>query len=480
MKPDVDAKDANPPRDRLWSEVVLARVCDGTLDGALGAPITGISIDTRSISRGDLFVALTDQRDGHDFVTRAFQAGATAALVSKSYARRDGDGLLIRVDDPLRALEDAGRIARFRTDAQVVAVTGSVGKTGTKEMLRLCLGRLGQTHASEKSYNNHWGVPLTLARMPAKTVFGVFEIGMNHPGEIAPLVRMVAPDIGIITTVEAVHLAQFASVTEIAEAKAELMLGIASGGTAILNRDNAYFDLLADRAEARGLFVTQFGSHADCDVRLTTVDLAHDGSLVSVEVRGRPVRYRLGAPGRHYVMNSLAVVAALDALGVDLDAGLAALADISAPPGRGERSLLSVGGGTLLLIDESYNANPASMAAALANLGSVPRANYRRRIAILGDMRELGDEADALHAGLAGAVVAAGVDQVFACGPHMRALFETLPADVRGAYSGTSAELSEPVSHGLGAGDAVMIKGSLGTNMAPLVAAVRALAGSAQ
>ena len=469
---------AEPPRERLWSEVVFASVCGGTLDGTLTAPIAGISIDTRSIVRGDLFVALRDQRDGHDFVTQAFQAGATAALVSKSYVRRAGDGALIRADDPLRALEDAGRIARFRTDAQVVAVTGSVGKTGTKEMLRLCLGRLGPTHASEKSYNNHWGVPLTLARMPTKTAFGVFEIGMNHPGEIAPLVRMVAPDIGIITTVEAVHLAQFSSVTEIAEAKAELMQGVASGGTAILNRDNAYFDLLADRAEARGLFLMRFGSHADCDIRLVNIELAHDGSTVSVNVRGRSLRYRLGAPGRHYVMNSLAVVAALDALGVDLEAGLAALAEVTPPPGRGERSTLQVAGGAVLLIDESYNANPASMAAALANLGSVPRTTYARRIAILGDMRELGPEADALHANLANAVSAAGVDLVFACGPHMRLLFEALPQAIRGAYAETSVELTASVRQLVAAGDAVMIKGSLGTNMAPLVKAVRALATS--
>ncbi len=464
-----------PPSKRLWSEIVLASVCGGELDGRLLAPISGVSIDTRAIVAGDLFVALKDQRDGHDFVTQAFAAGATAALVSRKYVRRDGDGALIRVDDPLSALEDAGRVARFRTDAKVVAVTGSVGKTGTKEMLRLALGRLGPTHASEKSYNNHWGVPLTLARMPTETAYGVFEIGMNHPGEIAQLVRMVAPDVGIITTVEAVHLAQFASVTEIAEAKAELMQGIARDGVAILNRDNIHFDLLSARASERGIRVVSFGGHRDCDVRFESLELDHEGSTVGVKVHGTPLTYRLGAPGRHYAMNSLAVVAALHALATDVGSGVLALADVAAPAGRGARSEVAVSGGALLLIDESYNANPASMAAALANLGNVPRQRYGRRIAVLGDMRELGADADALHRGLAPAIDAAGVDLVFTCGPHMQSLHDVVPARVRGAYASMSRDLIAPLLSALAAGDVVMVKGSLGTNMAPVVQAIRRL-----
>jgi len=462
-------------RPQLWSAIVMAGVCDGVIDGHIASPITGISIDTRTIEPGDLFVALRDQRDGHDFVTQAFKAGAAAALVSNSYARRDGDGALIRVADPLRALEDAGRVARFRTDAKIVAVTGSVGKTGTKEMLRLCLERAGATHASEKSYNNHWGVPLTLARMPAATRYGVFEIGMNHAGEIAPLTRMVAPDVAVITTVEAVHLAHFASVSDIAEAKAEILLGVPAGGIAILNRDNPHFDLLAMRADERSLRVVAFGSRADCDVRLDSFAASDSGSEVMLSLHGKPVSYHIGAPGRHYVMNSLAVVATLDALGVDLALCLAALDGLMAPAGRGARSEIDVAGGKLLLIDESYNANPASMAAALANLGAVPRDRWRRRIAILGDMRELGAEADGRHKALAPLVEAAGCDAVFACGPHMRMLYEGLPQGVRGAYAATSAELVAAVTSAVVAGDAVMIKGSLGTNMSPLVAAVRAL-----
>jgi UDP-N-acetylmuramoyl-tripeptide--D-alanyl-D-alanine ligase len=460
----------------LWSAQTFTSVCDGIADGKVAEPITGISIDTRTLEPGDLFVAITDQRDGHDFVPAAFAAGAVAALVRKAYARHAGDGALIRVEDPLSALQDAGRIARFRTDAKVVAVSGSVGKTGTKEMLRQCLSRAGATHASEKSYNNHWGVPLTLARMPAGTHFGVFEIGMNHAGEIAPLVRMVAPDVAIITTVEAVHLAHFASVEAIAEAKAELLVGLPSDGIAILNRDNAYFDLLSLRAEERSARIVGFGTSRDADVRLEGLVEDGDGSDVTASLHGRPVRYRLGAPGRHYVMNSLAVLAAIDALGADVATCIAALADVTAPAGRGARAEIAVAGGALLLIDESYNANPASMAAALANLGAVPRTKFGRRVAILGDMRELGDDADGLHRGLAAAVEAADVDQVHACGPHMQALYDALPAARRGLYAPRSTELSASIVARLAPGDAVMIKGSLGTNMAPIVKAVRDMA----
>ncbi len=461
------------PRTALWSIPALASVCDGKVDGTATGLISGISIDTRTIAEGNLFVALKDQRDGHEFVGAAFKAGAVAALVAQTYQRQHGDGVLIRVADPLRALEDAGRIARFRTDAKIVAITGSVGKTGTKEMLRQCLTRAGATHASEKSYNNHWGVPLTLARMPTETHFGVFEIGMNHAGEIAPLTRMVAPDVAIITTVEPVHLAHFNSIEEIAEAKAEILLGLPSGGTAILNRDNLYFELLSQRAEARSQRIVAFGAHADADVQL--IDLAVDGgvSVVTARIHGRPVTFRLGAPGRHYAMNALAVLAAIDALGADLATCLDALAGIVAPEGRGARTEIIHGSGKLLLIDESYNANPASMAAALANVGAVPRAQYGRRIAVLGDMRELGAEADNLHRGLAGAVEAAEVDQVFACGEHMKALFDAVPASQQGGYAQTSRELAEQIAAHLAAGDVVMIKGSLGTNMAPIVKAVR-------
>ncbi len=460
-------------RPSLWSLPALAGVCGGKLDGTPPGAITGISIDTRTIEPGDLFVALTDQRDGHDFVPAAFIAGATAALVSNSYNRQDGDGCLIRVADPLGALEDAGRIARFRTDAKIVAVTGSVGKTGTKEMLRHCLARSGPTHASEMSYNNHWGVPLTLARMPAETHYGVFEIGMNHAGEIAPLTRLVAPDVAIITTVEAVHLAHFASVEEIADAKAEILLGLPSGGTAILNRDNRHFDRLSCRAEERAIRIVAFGAHADADVRVEAIAVDGDASVVTARVHGRPLTYRVGAPGQHYVMNSLAAIAAVEALGTDVDLCVAALADISAPAGRGARTLIEHKGGQLLLIDESYNANPASMAAALANIGAVPRAQFPRRIAILGDMRELGSEADVLHRELAPAIRAAGVDLVFTCGVHMRALFDAVPSGCQGAHCATSLEVVDRIVSLLAPGDVVMIKGSLGTNMAPIVKAVR-------
>jgi UDP-N-acetylmuramoyl-tripeptide--D-alanyl-D-alanine ligase len=462
------------PKKMLWSGAALSGVCDGTVDGGPIASITGISIDTRTIEPGDLFVALKDQRDGHAFIAAAMTAGAAAALVSKEYQRPEGmTGALIKVEDPLRALEDAGRIARFRTDAKVVAVTGSVGKTGTKEMLRHCLSRAGTTHASEKSYNNHWGVPLTLARMPVETHYGVFEIGMNHAGEIAPLARMVAPDVGIITTVEPVHLAHFNSVEEIAEAKAELLMGLSSEGVAILNRDNPYFDLLSMRADERSLRVVGFGTHKDADVRLENIVADDAGSDVTASVHGRMVAFRVGAPGKHYAMNALAVVAAIEALGAGLDACLPALADIAAPAGRGARTEIVWGDGKLLLIDESYNANPASMTAALANLGAIPREKYGRRVAIVGDMRELGAESDALHRGLASAVEAADVDCVFTCGEHMRVLFDALPTTRRGLHTRQSMEMAGQIASKLAPGDVVMIKGSLGTNMAPIVKAVR-------
>ncbi len=460
----------------LWSFDDLVRAAGGTADGSPERPIIGFSIDTRTLRAGDVFVALKDQRDGHAFVTRAFEAGATAALVARDYGGKPGDGALIRVDDTLVGLEAIGRAARRRLapEARVVAVTGSVGKTGTKEMLRAALDRLGPTHAATKSFNNHWGVPLTLAGMPAATRFGVFEIGMNHPGEITPLARMVRPHVAIVTTVEPVHLAFFPSVAAIAEAKAEIFLGLEPGGVAILNRDNPHFDLLAERAKAAGARVVSFGLGAAADVRALRLDLAPEGTDVTASVHGREIDYRLGAPGAHIAQNSLAVVAALESLHADLELALPALAEIGPAPGRGARARIKAGAGHILLIDESYNANPASMRAALENLGGVPRESHPRRIAVLGDMLELGAEAQRLHAGLKEAVDRSGADLVFACGPNMAHLYAALPAARRGAWAETSDGLKEALLAAVAPGDAVMVKGSLGSRMAPLVEALKA------
>jgi UDP-N-acetylmuramoyl-tripeptide--D-alanyl-D-alanine ligase len=458
--------------EALWTWQELVNAAEGEADGAPSAAITGFSIDTRTLQPGEVFVALRDVRDGHDFVLEAFRKGAAAALVSRDYRRAAGDGALLRVADPLEGLRAIAHAARRRTGARIVAVTGSVGKTGTKEALRACLARLGATHAAEKSFNNQWGVPLTLARMPASSRYGVFEIGMNHAGEIEPLARLVRPHVAVITTVEPVHLQYFSSLAGIAEAKAEIFAGLEPGGTAVLNRDNDYFDLMAARARVHGARVVSFGRHEAADVRPELWSLDKDGSDLFVRVGGKRIAYRLGAPGAHIAQNSLAVVAALDALGADVEGAVPALADIRAGRGRGARLEVRLKDGAILLIDESYNANPASMRSALAAMATVPRGANPRRIAVLGDMLELGTESGSLHEDLMEAVDAAEVDLVFACGPNMQRLYAALPAAKRGSWAETSEGIIAPLLAAVRAGDVVMIKGSLGSRMAPLVEAL--------
>jgi UDP-N-acetylmuramoyl-tripeptide--D-alanyl-D-alanine ligase len=453
----------------LWSWDALTAASGATADGTPDRDITGFSIDSRSLSPGDVFVALKDVRDGHDFVTAAFSAGASAAMVSHIYERRPGDGALLRVADPLAGLVATGKAARARAKARIVAVTGSVGKTGTKSALQSCLSRLGPTHAAEKSFNNHWGVPLTLARMPAAAAFGVFEIGMNHQGEIAPLARMVRPHVAVITTVEPVHIGHLGSLEAIAEEKSDIFLGLEHGGTAVINRDNPLFPVMERRAEAAGARILAFGAHPHAHVRLLSAASDEAGSEVTAVWDGGRVSYRLAAPGAHQVANSLAVVAALLALEADVDEAVKALGVLTPPPGRGARSRLSAPGGEALLIDESYNANPASMRAALATLGMVPRDRYPRRIAVLGDMLELGEHARELHLGLEPAIDAAGVDLVFACGAHMAALYDSLPQRRRALWAESSGGLEQALLDTVRGGDAIMVKGSLGSRMSPLV-----------
>ncbi len=455
----------------LWQWQDLIAVTQGQPDGAPAARIGGFSIDTRSLAPDEVFVALKDRRDGHAFVPEAFKAGAAAAIVARSYAPSRSVGALLRVDDPLRALASIGRAARTRSNARIVAITGSVGKTGTKEMLRHSLALSGPTHAAEKSYNNHWGVPLTLARMPPDCTFGVFEIGMNHAGEITPLAELVRPHVAVITTVEPVHLGYFDSVEAIAAAKAEIFSGLVPGGTAVIPRDSPHYALLLARARAVGAGIVTFGYHEEADFRALQVDLGAKGSSVIAGHGSQRFPYRVGTPGEHYVKNSLAVLATLIAVGADAMRCLPALVRVSAPPGRGARTLLDTPGGQILLIDESYNANPASMRAALATMGSIPREEFPRRVAVLGDMLELGEASADLHRALREAIDAAGVDLVVACGPMMRLLLDDL-APERRVWSATSAELEAVLFGVVEAGDVVMIKGSLGTRMAPLVAAM--------
>jgi UDP-N-acetylmuramoyl-tripeptide--D-alanyl-D-alanine ligase len=456
----------------LWTWGDLLAGSGAVADGAPSAPIIGFSLDTRTLVPGEVFVAIRDVRDGHDFVLEAFRKGAAAALVEPGYKRVAGDGALLRVDHPLEGLRGIARAARARSQAGIVAVTGSVGKTGTKEALRACLSLLGETHAAEKSFNNHWGVPLTLARMPVSARYGVFEIGMNHAGEIAPLSKLVRPQVAIITTVEPVHLQFFASVADIAEAKAEIFAGLEPGGAAVLNRDNAYFELLQRRAREVGGRIVSFGHHPEADVRPEVWALSADGTEIVARFGDKRIAYRLAAPGGHIAQNSLAVVAALFALGADVEAAVPALAGITAAKGRGARRELAVDGGAILLIDESYNANPASMRSALAAMATVPRQRFRRRIAVLGDMLELGDDSGRLHEDLKEPVDAAEVDLVFACGPHMQRLYAALPAARRGKWGPTSQDIVGPLVAAVRAGDAVMIKGSLGSRMEALVEAL--------
>lgn len=466
----------------LWTFEDLAHAAGGQVEGADGRPVTGLSIDTRTLAPGDLFVALKDQRDGHAFVGSAFKAGAAAALVAEDYEAQSGHGPLIRVRDPLAALEAIGRAARARLapEARVIAVTGSAGKTGTKEMLRAALARIGPTHAADKSFNNHWGVPLTLARMPADTRFGVFEIGMNHAGEITRLVRLVRPHVAIVTTVEPVHLAQFPNVEAIAEAKAEIFAGLEPGGTAIINRDNAYFEILRRHAEVAGAHIVTFGQDPRADVRPKALELSSEGSVMEVAIGGREVHIRVAVPGIHIARNALAVAAAIEAAGADLEEALPALVTLPPPPGRGSRIELIVEGGRILLIDESYNANPASMRAALGVLGTVPRTAYRRRIAVLGDMLELGERERSHHAALKEAVDAAGTDLVFACGPNMAHLFAELASHRQGAWTQTAEELVERLVALVAPGDVLMVKGSNGSRMGPLVETLRRKLGAGE
>jgi UDP-N-acetylmuramoyl-tripeptide--D-alanyl-D-alanine ligase len=380
---------------------------------------------------------------------------------------------LLVAPDVLDALRELGRAARARSQAKVIAVTGSVGKTSAKEALRLALSADGETHASVASYNNHWGVPLSLARWPASAQYAIFEIGMNHAGEITPLTKLVHPHIAIVTSIEPVHLEFFGSLEKIADAKAEIFSGVVAGGAVVLNRDNAQYARLASAARAAGIQrVISFGEDADAEARLLRVSLQPDSSTVEASILGQPVTYKLGTPGRHQVLNSLAVLAAVSLAGADLALAALALNNLKPVTGRGARVHLTVPGGNALLIDESYNANPASMRAAIALLGQAPVGQQGRRIAVLGDMLELGPAGAELHRGLARSIEAAGIDLVFCSGPLMQSLWEALPSRARGGYAETAAGLEPAVLEAIRAGDAVMVKGSLGSKMGPIVKAL--------
>jgi len=460
----------------LWTGARLIGAMGARSQGPVPAAVTGASIDTRTLEPGDAFFAIKGERNGHDFVAAALDKGAALAVVDEAHAGAfPANAPLAVVADVLRAMEQAGMARRAELSAKVVAVTGSVGKTGTKEALRLVLSRQGKTHAPVASYNNHWGVPLTLVRTPRDVRYGVYEIGMNAPGEILPLAKMVQPDVAVITTIQPVHLAAFESLEGIAREKAAVFGGLKRGGTAIINADIPQAGLLRELALAGGAGrVISFGESEEADVRLLGCALKPDVSTANASVLGQAVTYKLGSPGKHIVLNSLAVLAVVEALGADLALAALALSDLTPPAGRGARQVLHAPAGPFTLIDESYNGNPASMRAAIENLGRMPVSGRGRRIAVLGDMLELGETGPELHKGLADAVTGNGIDLVFACGPLMRTLYDALPSHRRGAYAAQATGLEPHVLDALRAGDVVTVKGSLGTRMGPIVKAMTA------
>jgi UDP-N-acetylmuramoyl-tripeptide--D-alanyl-D-alanine ligase len=461
----------------LWTAQELVAATGGVLHGKVTKPMNAVSIDSRALEQGDIFVAIKgDKMDGHDFVVSALNAGAGVAVVSRvTDEMREAGPILQVADDPLRGLENMGRAKRSWSNAQIIAITGSVGKTSTKEMLRVALAASGETHASTASFNNHWGVPLTLARLSSSAAYGIFEIGMNHSGEITPLVKMVQPHIAIVTTVAASHLGYFKSLDEIADAKAEIFSGIAPGGAAVINQDSIYFDRLAAAASAQGIkTIVGFGRHAKASVRLDRIALHSTCSCVTADVMGETVTYKLGIPGDHMAINSLAVLAAAKLAGADLARAALALATAAPAKGRGVQERLSIDAGAFLLIDESYNANPASIQAALQLLSTASVGKSGRRIAVLGDMLELGEFGPTLHRELFDAIENHKIDQIFAAGPLMHHLWEVLPDSKRGAYAKNSVELRDVLLSQLQIGDAVMVKGSLGSRMGLIVEAMRA------
>jgi UDP-N-acetylmuramoyl-tripeptide--D-alanyl-D-alanine ligase len=455
----------------LWTSQEIERAAGGRLAGAAFEAF-GVSIDTRSLEPGDLFVALKGERDGHAFARAAFEQGAAGALASQPV-----DGPHVEVGDTLRGLERLGVAARERSRARRAAVTGSVGKTSVTQALKAALERAGPAHGSVKSYNNRFGVPLTLARMPRSTQRAVFEIGMNHAGEIEPLSRMVRPHAAAITTVGPVHTENFADgEAGVARAKAEVFAGLEPGGAAVLNADDHWFDFLSGEAQRAGARVRSFGSGDGCAAQLTGFEPLQGGSLVKARLDGRPVEFTLAQSGVHWGLNSLCVLLLADALDVERQDALAALAAFAPLAGRGLQSVVPVAGGSFRLIDDSYNANPISMRAAIASLGASlgAQAGAGRRIAVLTDMLELGPDEVRLHAELARPLIEAGADLVFCAGPLMQALWDALPAALRGGWAATAAELAVEVRDAVRPGDVVMVKGSNGSKARLIAAALAA------
>jgi UDP-N-acetylmuramoyl-tripeptide--D-alanyl-D-alanine ligase len=451
-------------RAPLWTAASLT----AATGAACGFDATGISIDSRSLHPGELFVALVGENgDGHAHVAAALESGAAGALVHQPVEGAD-PARLITVSDTLEGLRALARFARARFAGRLVAVTGSVGKTTTKEMLRTLLATQGEVHASAASHNNHWGVPLTLARLPTEAIACVVEIGMNHRGEIAPLAALARPHVGVVTAIERTHIGHLGSIEAIAEEKSEILRGVEPGGAAILPSGSPQLPIL--RAAARDLRVITFGAGGEAQLDIRHEDA--EGTHFNVALPGWTGLVKLAAPGRHMAMNALAALAAVQALGFDPASCAPGLAGFTAVSGRGARRSLQRPGGPAVLLDESYNASAASVRAALAVLRL---QSARRRIAVLGDMLELGDDGPSEHMGLADDV-ARSADRLFACGPLTRHLFFALPESLRGAHADSAAALAPIVAAAVSAGDAVLVKGSLGSKMRLVVAALEGAA----
>ncbi|MBB4291356.1 UDP-N-acetylmuramoyl-tripeptide--D-alanyl-D-alanine ligase [Rhizobium leguminosarum] len=460
----------------LWTTEDMIAAMAGRPFGTLPEGITGISIDSRSIAPGEAFFAIKGDRvDGHDYASMATANGASLLVVSE--ARLPAMGRLtvpmIVVEDVLAALGRLGLASRERSRARIIAVTGSVGKTTTKEMLRHVLSPSGKVHASVASFNNHWGVPLTLARMPEDTDYGVFEVGMNHPGEIRPLVAMIRPDVAVITTIAPAHLGNFKNIKEIAAAKAEIFEGLEPGGHVVLNRDNDQFNFLDRTAQSLGIeHIHSFGQHAKAEFRLAEFNGSDENSTLWLTIGGETLEVAIGAPGRHIAENALAALGVVRIVGADMEKAIDALGTLKPEKGRGKRHRLSIGSGSFTLIDESYNANPASMRAAIALLAASEPTGRGRRIAVLGDMLEMGEYAQKVHGDLAVPLLAAGIEYVWLAGAEMAALKESLPESVHVEYRENTGELTDYVLNSVVPGDVFMVKSSLGIGFGKIVAAL--------
>ncbi|MDE1152964.1 MAG: UDP-N-acetylmuramoylalanyl-D-glutamyl-2,6-diaminopimelate--D-alanyl-D-alanine ligase [Micavibrio sp.] len=464
----------------IWTAEEAAAATNGTASHSFTA--TGVSIDSRTVKNGDLFIALKGENfDGHSFAPHAIAAGAAAVVVNHDY---DGDAApKLAVGDTQKAIEGLGAASRARTTATVIGVTGSAGKTGTKEMLSIMLSALGPTHASKKSFNNHWGVPLSLSNLARDAKYAVFEMGMNHAGEMTALAAQVKPHIALITTIEPAHIEHFKTVEAIADAKAEIFTGMDAGGIAILNIDNPHFARLKAAAERAGIRkIYGFGEDEDAQSRLVDCTLHADSSRITADILGERVKFKLNIPGKHIVINSLGALTVVKAAGGNLQKAVEALRNSEPTEGRGNRHSINLQDGQppLTIIDESYNANPASMLAAFKVFEMVAPPAGGRRIAVLGDMLELGKDGPQLHAGLANPLLLAKTDLLFCCGPQMDALYQALPPDWRGGHTNDSRELAKVLLETVKPGDVILVKGSAGSKMGYIVHALQAAATAKQ